>query len=133
MSESKLPKRPTSKKKPYHLEGFREREIIYYCLQYNGWKRRHNEVMLRKSRGEWYDPVQEEGDTRLNYEARMNIVEDACKAVNPEQWELLLKGVTDEDSNWYNFKLVKGLKCGRDKYYEQKHMVYYLVSQKDRV
>lgn len=133
MSRSKAPKRPTSTKKPYHLEEFREKEIIYFCLQYKGWKRRHNEVMLRKSHGEWSKPTEDEGDERLSVEDKMRIIEDACKAVNPEQWGLLLQGVTDEDSNWYNFKLVKGLKCGRDKYYEQKHMVYYLVSQKDRV
>ena len=59
----------------------------------------------------------------------MKIVEDACKKASADEWELLLKGVTDAESNWTNLKMVKGLKCGRDRYYQLKHQVYFYVSQ----
>ena len=132
MSNSKFPRRSLSERNPYYLSEYREREIIYFCLQYNEWKKRLGEILLRKSGGEWSKPTEEEGDERLGCEERMRIVENACKKVSPDEWKLLLLGVTDPDSNWYNHKLVKGFKCGRDKYYMQKHMVYYFVSQKDR-
>ena len=133
MSTSKFPRRPLSESNPYHLETYREREIIYFCLQYRGWKKRLNIINLRKSNGEWSKPTEEEGDERVGCEEKMKIVENACKTVSPNEWELLLQGVTDPDSNWYNFNLVKGLTCGKNRYYVQKHMVYFLVSQKDRV
>lgn len=128
---SKLPRRPLSEKNSYHLNEFREREIIYFCLQYNYWKRRAKVVVVRNSSDEWNSPTEEEALTIAQCKENMKIVEDACKTAYPEQWELLLKGVTDPDSNWNNLKLVKGLAVGRDKYYELKHHVYYLVSQKD--
>lgn len=131
MSTSKFPRRPLSERSPYHLDEFREKEIIYFCLQYPDWKKRLNDILLRESRDEWSDPTGEEGIERVSYQEKMKIVEDACKHVLPEEWELLLKGVTDSDSNWYNFRLVKGLKCGRDAYYNFKHQVYYYVNLKD--
>ena len=133
MSDSKFPRRPLSEKNPFYLEPFREREIIYFCLQYRGWKQRLNYILIRQSNGEWSKPTEEEGDERVSCEEKMRIVENACKRVSPDEWQLLLQGVTDPDSNWYNFKLVKGLKCGRDAYYDMKHQVYFYVSQKDRV
>ena len=132
MSTSKFPRRPLSIKNPYYLEEFKEREIIYYCLQYRGWKKRLNVYNLRTSENEWSDPTGEEAVERTICERNMKIVENACKKVYEKEWELLLQGVTDPDSNWYNYKLVKGLKCGRKTYYDLKHQVYFHVSQKDR-
>ena len=133
MSDSKFPRRPLTEKNKYYLDEFREREIIYFCLQYRGWKRRMNIIDLRNSENEWADPTGEEAVERAMCSRNIKIVEEACRRVSPDEWKLLVLGVTDPDSNWYNFKLLKGLKCGRDAYYLQKHMVYYYVSQKDRV
>lgn len=129
MSNSKLPRRPSSEKNPYHLNEFREKEIIYFCLQYNDWKKRLNVINLRHSS----NPTEEEACIRNACLENMRIVENACKRAYEAEWELLLKGVTDQGSNWYNFKLLKGMQCGRDRYYELKHEVYYYVSQKDRI
>lgn len=133
MSDSKFPRRPLSEKNPYHLGEYREREIIYFCFQYPEWKKRVNTLTVRGGSNEWSDPTGDEAVERTIYAKNMQIVEDACKRVSPEEWELLLKGITDSESSWYNHKLVKGLKCSRDKYYEQKHIAYYYISQKDRV
>lgn len=133
MSTSKFPRRILSEKNPYYLNEFREREIIYFCLQYSGWKRRLSIIKLNLSVGEWADPTGQEAIERVLCARNMKIVEDACKRAYPEEWELLLSGVTDPYSNWYNFKLVKDMKCGRDRYYDLKHRVYYYVAQKDRV
>lgn len=87
--------------------------------------------MLRQSSDEWESPTEEEAMILAQCKTNMNIIEEACKESCPDSWELLLKGVTDPDSNWYNLKLVGELDYGRDKYYDLKHHVYYLVSQKD--
>lgn len=133
MSTSKFPRRPLSKDNPLYLDEFKEREIIYFCLQYNGWRKKLNHYKLLKSHGEWSDPTGNEAVERAALERNMRIIENACKIASDDEWFLLLNGITDPDSNWYNYKLVKGLKCGRDKYYELKHQVYFLVAQKDRV
>ena len=131
MSTSKFPRRPLSERSPYHLDEFREREIIYFCLQYPGWRKKLNHYKLLRSQGEWSDPVGDEATERAMLERNMKIVEDACKRVSEDQWNLILNGVTDPDSNWYNFKSIKGLKCGRDAYYNFKHQVYFYVNLKD--
>ena len=131
--QTRPPRRPISKKKPYSLPWLREKEIYYFCLQYNDWKKRLSSIQFNGSHDEWSDPTGEEAVTRVMCERNMKIVEDACKMVYPEEWKLLLKGVTDQKVTWDNLKLMYDFKCGKNRYYEYKHMVYYLVSQKDRV
>ena len=129
MSDSKCPRWPMSEKHPCYLNEFKEKEMVYFCLQYPDWKRRLNYILLQEGK----DPTYKEAAIRNMCEQNIKIVEDACKSVYREQWEVLLKGVTDQKSNWYNIKLVHDIKCGKDKYYEYKHMVYYYVSLKDRI
>lgn len=133
MSTSVFPRRPLSPKNPYHLETYREREIIYFCLQYRYWKRRGSIVVVRKSKDEFNSATETEAIKIANCSRNAELIENACKQVNPEQWTLLLEGITNPDTNWYNFDLIKGLRCSKRAYYIQKHMVYYIVSQKDPI
>ena len=133
MSDSVFPRRPLSERNPYHLDTYREREIIYFCLQYKGWKRKLNSIGMKGSSNEWSDPTSKEAIERVIFSKNVKIVEDACIKTYPEEWELLLQGITDPDSNWYNFSLMKGMQCGKDKYYNLKHKAYYYISLKDRV
>ena len=125
----KGPRRPLSEKNAYHLDKYREMEIYYFCLQYDGWKKRLNEIRFKGSSDEWCDVTGEEAVERVMLERKISMVEEACLRADPENSAFLLKGVTDPLSTFNNFKLVKGIKCGRDKYYTLKHKVYFLISQ----
>lgn len=133
MSTSVFPRRPLSPKNPYHLDNYREREIIYFCLQYDYWKTRGSIIVVRKSKDEWNSATEMEAIKVANCSRNAEIIENACKQVNPEQWELLLEGLTNPNCNWYNFDMIKGLNCSKRAYYVQKHKVYFIVAQKDRV
>ena len=75
MSTSKFPRRPLSERSPYHLDEFREREIIYFCLQYPGWRKKLNHYKLLRSQGEWSDPVGDEAVLRVMIQKMHNRLE----------------------------------------------------------
>lgn len=129
MSKAKLPRRPLSERNPYHLDEFREKEIVYFCYQYDSWKKRLKDIKFIGGTDEWSDPTSKEAIDRINCEQKMKIVENACKRAYPKEWELLLEGVTNPDANFTYLKMMRGFKCGRDRYYSLKHQVYFYVAQ----
>ena len=57
-------------------------------------------------------------------------VEETAKEAGGEIAEWILKGVTIENATFNYLKMVTGIPCERDMYYERRRKFYWLISQK---
>lgn len=118
-----------SKKNPYHISKYRMLELRNFCLQYIDWKATlraldgypcKSKYLVVPSREDQTQEslVERAVITRQELEYRVNVVETAAKAADPELEYWILKGVTIPES--FDILLLKHkIPCSRDTYYKR--------------
>ena len=61
---------------------------------------------------------------------RMDIIEQTVRETDPELYQWILQGVTDEFATFKYLHETKGMPCGHRQYYERRRKFYYMLSQK---
>ena len=127
-----------SKHNPYWIDRHRYYELKHFCLQYPQWVRayRDTDSLPKKSlsevifcgTNEIHDPVRECVETREIFEERISEVENAAKEASAELWTYILKAVTEELS-YENLRMVHGLPCGREMWYELYRKFFYILDR----
>lgn len=127
-----------SKTNRYWIEKNRFYELKYFCLQYQSWKRRYEELDGFSGR-----PIDEIVYSRLNspanpthktveerslYFKRMEVIEQAAIEADPYLASYILKAVTEGLSYTY-LKSRLEIPCGRDMYYDRYRRFFWILDK----
>lgn len=130
--------RDTSLKK-YGISPHRFKELYYYCLQYNEWK---DELKYKsdvvKSIGitdmptshNNSDVVQDVAIQRVELSEKCELIEQTAIEADADLYPYILKAVTNEGISYNYLKMVCGIPCGKNTYYDKRRKFYWLLSQK---
>ena len=124
-----------SPKNPYWIERHRYYELKHFCLQYKTWKAYILEIDGMKSKNfpdgtfgqNISNPTLRAVELREEYAAKILMVEHAAHEASPELWNYILKAVTEE-LTYENLRMVHGLPCGREMWYELYRRFFYILN-----
>lgn len=122
----------------YGISRNRFKELYYWCLQYNEWKdelRYEVDTVgpigmtgMPSVRG-CGNPTQRLAIRRMQLEENCRLVEQTAIEADPGLYEYILKAVTDEDVTFRYLKLVMGIPCSHNTYYDRRRRFYWLLDQ----
>ena len=124
-----------SPRNKYWLEKHRYYELKHFCLQYPYWKRTIKEIDGLQSKnfpvgifgGNSSNPTLRAVELREEYSNKMILLQDAIMATSPEFSDYIFKAVTFE-LPYENLRLIHGLPCGREMWYELYRKFFYILS-----
>ena len=128
--------RPLNREK-YGISKNRFMELYYWCLQYNEWKDELkyksdavkcieiSDMPASHSNG---DPTQQLAMRRVQLEQNCRLIEQTAIEADPDIYQYLLKAVTDENVTYRYLRLVMGMPCGKDMYYDRRRKFYWLLN-----
>ena len=122
-------------KNPYWIERHRYYELKHFCLQYKTWKVYIREIDGMKTKNfpdgifgrNFSNPTLRAVELREEYSAKIALVEHAAHEASPDLWSYILKAVTEE-LPYENLRMVHGLPCGREMWYELYRRFFYILS-----
>ena len=130
--------RPLNYKK-YNISGKRFKELYYFCLQYTEWKDelKYNSDTLKSIQvtdmptgHDIGDPTQKLAIRRIQLEENCKLIEQTVLDTDKEIAVYLLKAITDENITYRYLKMVMGIPCSRNTYYERRHKFYWLLDKR---
>lgn len=119
---------PKSKKSKYYISEFRYCELVYFCLQYDEWRR---DVLTYEHKGnqdEWSDPTAEDAIKHALCKEKIALVNRIAKKAAGDDANYILKAVT-EDRSYNNLSTYCGMNIGRDRYFKMREKFFYFLSQ----
>lgn len=121
-----------SKENEYYISQFRLYELIYFCLQYDEWKKEAITYKYKAGTTEFDDPTSEDAINHYICKCKMNLVEEMAKKAGGEFWQYLFKAVT-KDLSYNNLRTYYGMNLSRDKYYCMWHKFFFLLSREKQM
>lgn len=125
----------------YWISKERYYELKHFCLQFNDWLKMYNALsdsristsvtVLSGFKGIPGNPTEKIAIAKAHYKDRLDMVENAAKAADPEIWSYILKAVTD-DVSCSTLICKYDMPCGKDKFYAAyRRFFYYLSSNRE--
>lgn len=128
--------RPLNEKK-YKISKYRFKELYYFCLQYNDWMKeiRENRMLSSIEQGEGKGnnigkPTENAGLRNADLTQRVKMIEQTAIEAAPDIYQYILLAVTNADYTYNYLRMMKGLPCGKNKFYLARRKFYYLLSEK---
>ncbi|MBQ1208727.1 MAG: hypothetical protein IIX65_09370 [Lachnospiraceae bacterium] len=75
------------------------------------------------------DPTGDLVERREHLVRNIDIVESCARKADPELYEWLMLGVTNDGINYESLRTLKCIPCSRNTYYERRRKFYYLLSK----
>lgn len=129
----------TLNKDKYNISNYRFRELYYFCLQYEEWKKKLKEKR-NPLKGMQYSGMPSSGaignQTMNNaiecaeLSHKCALIEQAAKLADPELFEYIIYAVTHENITFKFLKMQKNIPCERDRYYDSRRKFYYYLDKK---
>ena len=131
-----------SKKNKYWISKHRFYEIEHHCLQYKEWKDEYKtlSIGIQGVSGVDYDgmphgtnvgnPTETVGMRMAILKGKIDTVEKTAEEADPELAKYILKAVTNEGISFNYLKMVMGIPCEKDMYYNRRRKFYWLMSQR---
>ena len=122
-----------SKRRSEWISKHRYYELKHFCLQYPEWKKKIFEKSYLKGNSviksvdkqlEFLDPVHDFVADLDILQRNIEIVEASCEASDAELYGYLLEAVT-KGVTWDYLRYVKGMPCGRSKFYKAYRKVFW--------
>lgn len=127
-----------SKRNKYWISKHRHYELKYFCLQYDEWKQKYNELgAVGTSRigfngsstsSPHSDKTSDAAIKRVEYAYKMNLLERIAQATNSVLGSYILKAAT-EGLSYNQLSTKMRIPCGRDMYYENYRKFFWLLSK----
>ena len=111
-----MPKIRTTTLEKYNISKYRYMELIYFCLQYNEWKKMIEDENIILC------------EIELKYKCKL--IEQTAIEADAELYPYILKAVTNEGVSYNYLKMVYNIPCGKDVYYDRRRKFYCLLSEK---
>lgn len=129
-----------SKKNKYWISKHRFYEIEHHCLQYKEWKDEYSTLSTQGVSGVDYDgmphgtnvgnPTETVGMRMAILKGKIDTVEKTAEEADPELAKYILKAVTNEGISFNYLKMVMGIPCEKDMYYNRRRKFYWLMNQR---
>ena len=130
---------PTKNSK-YYISKQKYLTARHFCLQYSEWQDEYNALSNGSISGIDYDgmphgssvgdPTQAKAMRMAELSRKISLVEQTATEAGEDIAEWILKGVTIEDATFNYLKMVMGIPCEKDMYYERRRKFYWLISQR---
>lgn len=123
----------------YGISKNRFKELYYWCLQYDEWKDelkyrtdtvKSIEVTDMPITHNGSDSTQQLAIRRVQLIENCRMVEQTAIEADPDIYQYILKAVTNEDVTYRYLRLIMGIPCGKDMYYDRRRKFYWLLDQK---
>lgn len=128
-----------SKKNPYWISRYRYYELRYFCMQYNEWRQKYNELQMCMSPGRAMfnndnsnnisDKTASVAIQMAELRRKMELVEQSCIEADSELHSYIFQGVTRGYGYTY-LQTVLGIPCTKDAYYDKYHKFFYILSNR---
>lgn len=112
---------------------------LHFAYQYNEWKKELS-GLTDTSKAIQYtdmpkgsinpDPTGDLVERRESLVRNVDLVEQCAKEADGELYQWIMWGVTNEDVTFNTLKVLKGIPCERDTYYDRRRKFYYLLSKR---
>lgn len=121
----------------YKISSKRFRELYYFCLQYDEWKKELKNLenplksidLSNEIKGSGTaSPTEDIAIKRLELSEKCNLIEETAKKVAGDLYEYLLLAITKEKTFNY-ISLIKNIPCSRNTFYSIRRKFYFLLSQ----
>ena len=130
--------RPLNRSK-YGISKNRFKELYYWCLQYSEWKDelryrvdtvKSIEITDSPITHDNGDPTQQLAFRRVHLESNCKLIEQTAIETDPDIYQYLIKAVTDPDVTYRYLKLIMGIPCSHNTFYDRRRRFYWLLSKK---
>ncbi len=130
--------RPINEKK-YNISKHRFMELYHFCLQYTEWKDelKYKKDTVRSVNVTDMPARRENGDATANLAIRRaglrrkcELIEQTAVEADPDIYQYIIKGVTEENATYKYLKQILGMPCGKKMYYERRRRFYWMLSKK---
>lgn len=111
---------------------------LHFAYQYNEWKKELS-GLTDTSKAITYsdmpkgninpDPTGELVERREKLVRKIDIVERCAREADPELYEYIMLGVTNENVTYDNLRALKNIPCGHNVYYDRRRKFYYLLDK----
>lgn len=114
-------------------------QLYHFCLQYPEWKDelkyqtdtvKSLQVTDMPHGNMTGNPTEKLGSRRALLSSQCKLIEDTAKESDPEIWEYILKGVTNENASYNYLKQIMDIPCGKNYYYEKRRKFFFLLAGK---
>lgn len=112
---------------------------MHFAYQYHEWKKELS-GLTDTSKAIQYsdmpkgnlnpDPTGDLVERREHLVHNVDIVEQSAREADPDLYEWLMLGVTNDGITYESLRTLKGIPCGRKMYYDRRRKFYYLLSRK---
>lgn len=112
---------------------------MHFAYQYHEWKKELS-GLTDTSKAIQYsdmpkgsmdpDPTGELVERRERLVRSIDIIESCAHRADPELYEWIMLGVTNDGVNYDSLLTLKGIPCSRNTYYDRRRKFYYLLSKK---
>ena len=125
-------------KEKYNISNNRFRELLYYCLQYPEWQDElsairnslkgisYSDVRVMSGAG---NPTQIAAMKSEKLARKCAAVEKAATMADEELYGYLMYAVTREGISFNYLKMMKGIPCERDRYYNSRRKFYFYLDK----
>lgn len=130
---------PTKNSK-YYISKQKYLTARHFCLQYSEWCDEYSTLASGSISAINYNgmphgsgsgnPTEVKAIRMAELSRKIATVEETAREAGGEIAEWILKGVTIENATFNYLKMVTGIPCERDMYYERRRKFYWLISQK---
>lgn len=116
-------------------------ELYYWCLQYTEWKEelKYNsdtigamEITDIRSSRNIGDATQQLAMRRVKLEQNCRLIEQTAIEADPDIYQYLLKAVTREDVTYRYLKMIMGIPCSHNTYYDRRRKFYWLLNKRKK-
>lgn len=124
----------------YALDKHELLSAIHYALRYRKWKDEYKTLAdtskaisyegdrVQTSGG--YDPTETAGMRMAELSGKIALIEQTAKETDPDLYEWILQGVTEDWATYKYLSTIKGIPCGKDVYFNRRRKFYYLLTRK---
>lgn len=112
---------------------------MHFAYQYHEWKKELS-GLTDTSKAIQYsdmpkgnlnpDPTGDLVERRERLVHNVDIVEKCARESDPDLYEWIMLGVTNDGVNYDSLNTLKGIPCSRNTYYDRRRKFYYLLSKK---
>lgn len=125
-------------KDKYNISSNRFRELLYYCLQYDEWQAElsairnslkgisYSDIKVMSGAG---NPTQIAAIKSSNLAHKCATVERAARMADEELYGYIMYAVTREGISFNYLKMMKGIPCERDRYYNSRRKFYFYLDK----
>lgn len=125
-------------KNKYNISKYRFRELYYFCLQYDEWKEKIEQICNpikgmqyseMPSSGNPGDPTMHIAIECADISKKIIAIETAAQAADPELYKFIIMAVTNENVTFNFLKMQKNIPCERDRFYNSRRKFYFILDR----